>query len=68
MSLAPSDNVKVNLYTIKGSDSSYKSTIHELYDIDPKIENTICQDTLLNPPNFTNKFILTNDCQFVGLS
>lgn len=29
------DNVKVNLYTIKGSDSSYKSTIHELYDIDP---------------------------------
>lgn len=32
----------------------------ELYDIDPKIENAIHQDTLLNPPNYNNKFVLTN--------
>ena len=32
----------------------------EIYDIDPKIKNTIKQDTLANPPDYTNKFILTN--------
>lgn len=32
----------------------------EIYDIDPKIQNTIKQDTLLNPPDYTDKFILTN--------
>jgi hypothetical protein len=32
----------------------------ELYDIDPKIENTIKQDTLTVPPCYTNKFVLTN--------
>ena len=32
----------------------------EIYDIDPKITNTIKQDTLRNPPDYTNKFILTN--------
>lgn len=32
----------------------------EIYDIDPKIELTIKRDTLLNPPNYTNKFIVTN--------
>jgi hypothetical protein len=32
----------------------------ELYDIDPKIKNTIKRDTLCNPPSYTNKFILTN--------
>lgn len=32
----------------------------ELYDIDPKNINIIKKDTLLNPPNYNNKFILTN--------
>jgi hypothetical protein len=32
----------------------------ELYDIDPKIDNVITQDTLLNPPQYKNKFVLTN--------
>lgn len=32
----------------------------ECYDIDPKIPNTIQQDTLLHPPCFKDKFILTN--------
>lgn len=32
----------------------------ETYDIEPKYENTIIRDTLLNPPDYTNKFVLTN--------
>lgn len=32
----------------------------EIYDIDPKIDNTIKLDTLSNPPDYTDKFILTN--------
>lgn len=32
----------------------------EQYDIDPKLSNTIKRDTLLNPPDYTNKFVLTN--------
>lgn len=34
--------------------------VFEIYDIDPKIENTIKRDTLLCPPNYSKKFILTN--------
>jgi len=32
----------------------------ECYDLDPKNENTIRRDTLLNPPSYNGKFILTN--------
>jgi len=32
----------------------------ELYDIDPKNDETIKQDTLENPPCYDNKFVLTN--------
>lgn len=32
----------------------------EIYDIDPKYKNTIKCDTLLNSPNYDNKFVLTN--------
>lgn len=37
-------------------------TPHELetYDIDPKTEWTMKQDTLENPPNYNDKFVLTN--------
>lgn len=32
----------------------------ECYDIDPKCDNTIKQDTLMNPPQYNDKFVLTN--------
>tara|TARA_Y100000592_G_C5469599_1_gene318648 strand:- start:1590 stop:2795 length:1206 start_codon:yes stop_codon:yes gene_type:complete len=32
----------------------------EIYDIDPKITDTIKRDTLAKPPDYTDKFILTN--------
>jgi hypothetical protein len=32
----------------------------EIYDIDPKYQNTIKRDTLNNPPDYKNKFIITN--------
>ena len=32
----------------------------ETYDIDPKYKNAIKKDTLKNPPDYTNKFVLTN--------
>ena len=32
----------------------------EIYDIDPKIDYTIEENTLLNPPNYDNKFVITN--------
>ena len=32
----------------------------ETYDIDPKYPNSIKRDTLNNPPDYTNKFVLTN--------
>ena len=32
----------------------------EMYDIDPKIENCLKRDTLINPPNYNDKFVITN--------
>jgi hypothetical protein len=32
----------------------------EHYDIDPKLPDTIKRDTILNPPNYANKFVCTN--------
>jgi hypothetical protein len=32
----------------------------EKYDIDPKCDDCMKRDTLLDPPNYTNKFVLTN--------
>lgn len=32
----------------------------ELYDIEPKHKDIIKRDTLLNPPTYNNKFVLTN--------
>lgn len=32
----------------------------EMYDLDPKIKGTIKRDTLKNPPDYTDKFILSN--------
>lgn len=32
----------------------------ELYDLDPRCDNIKKRDTLANPPNYNNKFVLTN--------
>lgn len=32
----------------------------ECFDIDPKKENIVKRDTILHPPNYNNKFIITN--------
>ena len=32
----------------------------EMYDLDPKQDNIIKRDTLLKPPNYKDKFVLTN--------
>ena len=32
----------------------------ECYDIDPKTPETVKRDTLLNPPDYTDKFVFTN--------
>lgn len=32
----------------------------EIYDKDPKIPKTVKMDTILNPPDYKNKFIITN--------
>lgn len=33
---------------------------YEIYDIDPRIENTIQRDTILNPPDYINKLVVSN--------
>ena len=42
---------------LKNTSSLYE---YELYDIDPKIENTILRDTISSPPSYNGKFIITN--------
>lgn len=37
-----------------------KDFLYDLYDIDPKHNDIKKQDTILNPPDMSNKFILTN--------
>lgn len=32
----------------------------ECYDIEPKTEYTVQRDTILNPPNYNNKYLITN--------
>ena len=41
------------------SNSNSKYTI-EAYDIDPKNDNIVKRDTLNSPPEYSNKFVLTN--------
>jgi hypothetical protein len=40
--------------------NSKETYIIETYDIDSNYENVIKRDTLMNPPNYNNKFVLTN--------
>uniref|UniRef100_A0A6C0C3W1 Uncharacterized protein n=1 Tax=viral metagenome TaxID=1070528 RepID=A0A6C0C3W1_9ZZZZ len=37
-----------------------KRTVIEKYDIDPKLPDIIKKDTLLDPPSYKNKFVITN--------
>ena len=36
------------------------ATGYEAYDIEPKFKNTIQNDSLINPPDYTNKVLVTN--------
>ena len=49
-----------DLLNFLGEDTSSLGLGIEKYDIDPKTEDTIKRDTLLDPPDYTGKFILTN--------
>ena len=49
-----------DLLNFLGEDTSSLGLGVEKYDIDPKTEDTIKRDTLLDPPDYTDKFILTN--------
>jgi hypothetical protein len=42
---------------INSTDNNY---VIETYDIDPKHENAVMRDTLIDPPDYTGKFVLTN--------
>lgn len=63
--IIPENSIVIDPYVGNGDLIDYllnnkKNISIEQYDIDPKINNTIKQDTLLNPPDYNNKWILTN--------
>lgn len=50
-----------NLDLVKWASSKYPDRVqYELYDIDPANEGIIQRDTLLNPPDYTGSYVLTN--------
>jgi hypothetical protein len=51
------DTEKYILFQNSDEKSEY---IIELYDIDPQSDAIIQRDTILNPPNYKNKFLITN--------
>lgn len=46
------------------SENSEKTYTLELYDIDPKLTSCVKQDTLLTPPDYNGKFVITNPPYF----
>lgn len=40
--------------------NGFEGAFVEMYDLDPQFENIIEQDTLLNPPDYKGKFVVTN--------
>jgi hypothetical protein len=60
------DNIKTIIEPFVGNGDLLKFITNknkyniEIYDIDPKYINTIKRDTLKNPPDYANKFVLTN--------
>jgi len=54
------DNVKlIEPFVGQGDLVKWVGKEIEVYDIDPKVD-AITQDTLLNPPNYKDKFVITN--------
>ena len=47
-------------YTESKEHEEYKDISILLYDIDPKFDDIIRQDTLLNPPNYEDNWVITN--------
>lgn len=45
---------------VKNIDSNKSKYNLECYDLDPKIKNCVTRDTLINPPDYLDKFIITN--------
>jgi hypothetical protein len=50
----------INYINSEISNSEISNYEIEYYDIDPKITGTIKRDTIKNPPNYNNKFVITN--------
>jgi len=55
----PSNMVVVEPFCGKGDLLIFDSE-YEIYDIDPKIENCEKRDTLIYPPDYRNKLVITN--------
>jgi len=60
INIIPNDKIVVDPFVGYGDLIKLLQNEKEIYDIDPKIDNTIKQDTLLNPLNYINKWIITN--------
>jgi len=59
--IKPLTNVKyIEPFAGEGDLAEYIGSAIELYDIDPKCEGTIKRDTLKNPPDYTDKYIISN--------
>lgn len=56
----PNDVIITEPFVGNGDLLSLKENKFEIYDLDPKIENTIKQDSLLNPINYKGRWVLTN--------
>jgi hypothetical protein len=50
----------LNFINKENIDENTNKYFIESYDIDPKNANIIQRDTILNPPDYNNKFIITN--------
>jgi hypothetical protein len=59
ISAIPKDCIVVEPFCGMG-DLLIAENTFELYDIDPKIKGCERRDTLINPPNYHNKFVITN--------
>jgi hypothetical protein len=55
----PSDVPLIEPFVGEGDLVKWANRSMEVYDIDPKV-NAITQDTLMNPPDYKDKFIITN--------
>lgn len=56
----PNEGIVVDPFVGEGDLLNIINNKTEMYDIDPKIKNTIKRDTLANPLDYKNKWIFTN--------